>query len=408
MPVRTHQEQQVVPGERGVVRGGRRAVGSLNGDARAAGVPVGDRPPGQVLAEQDFTAGVGSDHPVTGPLRRETVYPPVDAGREQDRGQGVEVVFVRQQQHGRDPLQSRAAASGGGQQLAGGQLQAGLADLLALAIQGGPHQHLQAGGPQGQPEVNDPRVAADQERPGAVGPADAQPPGHGRRGQAVQGHRRHDHEEGRGQDLGRAADSLGRQARPERRGGSSGDNPARGHPADERALAFREIRFQRGREGRDGPGRDDQDRDEDERGQNQVPERLRGNGSRNGNEQHANNELHEGLEEWAAGRHVKAPHIGQREAHEDRRDEPGIVTESVAPGSYPDHRGELRVGAEHLAQPELAQQQPEQSGAGHAAGQPDRDAQQELRELAARAFAGARGDSVKHQRPEYSADRVDQ
>ena len=62
--------------------------------------------------------------------------------------------------------------------------------------------------------------------------------------------------------------------------------------------------------GRDRPGHDDQDRDEDERGQDQVPGLLRGNGSRNGNEQHANNELYEGLEEWAAGRDVKAPHIG--------------------------------------------------------------------------------------------------
>jgi hypothetical protein len=70
----------------------------------------------------------------------------------------------------------------------------------------------------------------------------------------------------------RAADSLGRQARPERRRGGGGDNSARGHPADERALAFREIRFQRGCEGRDGPGHDDQDRDEDERGQYQVPD----------------------------------------------------------------------------------------------------------------------------------------
>ena len=56
-----------------------------------------------------------------------------------------------------------------------------------------------------------------------------------------------------------------------RRRGGGGDNSARGHPADERALAFREIRFQRGCEGRDGPGHDDQDRDEDERGQYQVP-----------------------------------------------------------------------------------------------------------------------------------------
>jgi hypothetical protein len=55
-----------------------------------------------------------------------------------------------------------------------------------------------------------------------------------------------------------------------RRGG--GDIAARGHPADERALAFHEVRSQRGGEGHDGPGHNNQDRDQGERGQYQVAE----------------------------------------------------------------------------------------------------------------------------------------
>jgi len=37
---------------------------------------------------------------------------------------------------------------------------------------------------------------------------------------------------------------------------------------------------------------------------------------------------------WAAGRDVKAPLIGQRESHENRRDEPGVLAENVAAGGH--------------------------------------------------------------------------
>ena len=64
-----------------------------------------------------------------------------------------------------------------------------------------------------------------------------------------------------------------------------------------------------------------------------APPRPRpGDGGGNGNEQHTDDELYEGLEKWAAGRHVKTPHISYREAHENRRDEPGVVPDSVASG----------------------------------------------------------------------------
>ena len=250
--------------------------------------------------------------------------------------------------------------------------------------------------------------AADQKRPGAAGPADAQSPGGQRRGQAVQGHRGHDDDERDRQDLGRAADALGGQARAERRRGGGRDDAARSHPADEGTLAFGQVRPQRRRERNDGPGHENQDSDQGERGQQQMPERGRGYGGRDGNEQDADDQLHERLEERAARRDVKAPPISQGEPHENRREESGVLADHVARGGYRDHRGELRVGAEQFAEPELAQQQPEQRGADHPAGYADADAGCKLPELAARPFAGACADGMEHQRAEDSADRVDQ
>jgi hypothetical protein len=105
-----------------------------------------------------------------------------------------------------------------------------------------------------------------------------------------------------------------------------------------------------------------------------------------GNKEDANNELYEGFEKWAAGRDVKTQLIGQRESHEDRRDEPGVLAENVAAGRHRDHGGELCAGAEHLVQPELAQQQPEHRSADDAAGHADPDAQRKLSHLAAQAL----------------------
>jgi hypothetical protein len=56
---------------------------------------------------------------VTALWRRKPVYAPLDAFRQQHRGERVEVVLVRQQQHGRDSLQSRTAAGGRREQLTG-------------------------------------------------------------------------------------------------------------------------------------------------------------------------------------------------------------------------------------------------------------------------------------------------
>ena len=49
--------------------------------------------------------------------RRKPEHAALDAFRKQHRGERVEVVFVRQQEHGRDPLEPRAPAGGGREQL---------------------------------------------------------------------------------------------------------------------------------------------------------------------------------------------------------------------------------------------------------------------------------------------------
>src|SRR5580692_11331364 len=139
-----------------------------------------------------------------------------------------------------------------------------------------------------------------------------------------------------------------------------------------------------------------------------MPERGRGYGGRDGYKQDTDDQLHERLEERAARRDVKAPPISQGEPHENGRDESGVLADHVARGGDRDHRGELRGSAEQFAEPELAQQQPEQCGTDHPAGYADADAGRKLPELAARSFAGARDDAMEHQRAEDSADRIDQ
>jgi len=190
--------------------------------------------------------------------------------------------------------------------------------------------------------------------------------------------------------------------------GGGGDDPARGHPADERALTFPQVRPERGRERGKRTGHQDQHSDQAEGGQQQMPERLRGHGRRDGDEQDADDQLHQRLEERLAGREVNAPHIGQGEPHENRRDEPGVRPDRVAPGGHPDHRGKLRGRAEQLTEPELAQQQPEHHGADHPSGQADQDTNGKLPELVAQTFMGARDNSMEDQRAENSADRVNQ
>ena len=290
--------------------GWQRAVGSLCGDPRAVVIPTADGRPGHAITEQDLPAAVGSDHSVAALRRREPVDAAVDAVGQQHRGERVEVVLVRQQEHGRDLLKPRAAAGGCREQLTGCQLESGLPDLFPLLLQTRPHQHLQARGPQRPPEVDDPTGAADQQRAGACRAADAQSPGHWRCGQPVHRYRRHDHHERDRQDLGCATDALGDQACRECRCGRGGDDPARGHPADERTLAFPEIRSEGGRERHEGSRHEDQRSGQDERRQQQMAQRLRGHGRRDGNEQDADNQLHERLEKRAASRKVIAWLVG--------------------------------------------------------------------------------------------------
>ena len=135
LTVRAHEEEDVVPGW-------QRAVGVLRGDPRAVVIPTADPRPGHALIEQDLPAGVGSDHPVAALRRREPVDAAINTVGQQHRSERVEVVLVRQQEHGRDLLEPRAAAGGCREQLTGCQVESGLPDLLSLLIQARPHQHV--------------------------------------------------------------------------------------------------------------------------------------------------------------------------------------------------------------------------------------------------------------------------
>ena len=229
----------------------------------------------------------------------------------------------------------------------------GLPAGSAHAADPGPPTSLRQGPRTARPAPDrPPRPRRRPEADGAAKVADAQSPGNQRRGQAVQGHRRHDDDEGGRQDPRCAANALGDQARGERRCGRGRDDAARGHPADERRSPF--IRSVLSVDANATIGRATTTRTATRASVGAAdPEQMRGHGSRDGNEQHADNQLHEGFEERAPGRNVEAAAIGQGEPHENRGDEPGVRASHVASGCYPDHGGELRGGTEHFAEPEL-------------------------------------------------------
>ncbi len=106
---------------------------------------------------------------------------PVDANAgvavEDGRGERVEVVLARQQEHRRDLLEPGAAAGGRREQLTGRQLEPCLPDLLTLLLQASPHQDRKSCGVQRSPEVDYPQIVADQKWPGARRTHDAQTPG---------------------------------------------------------------------------------------------------------------------------------------------------------------------------------------------------------------------------------------
>jgi hypothetical protein len=56
-------------------------------------------------------------------------------------------------------------------------LRTGAADLLALLVGPGPHQHVESRGPQRAGQVDHPPLAAYQQGPGPGRPGDAEPPG---------------------------------------------------------------------------------------------------------------------------------------------------------------------------------------------------------------------------------------
>jgi hypothetical protein len=99
----------------------------------------------------------------------------------------------------------------------------------------------------------------------------------------------------------------------------------------------------------------------------------------NGNERNADDQLHERLEERAARRKVKAALISQRQAHEYRRDKPGVVADNVAPAATATRRQAARscravrepqlcaAGDEHAA--EAGWQQHDERGDAQPAGE---------------------------------------
>ena len=83
-------------------------------------------------------------------------------------------------------------------------------------------------------------------------------------------------------------------------------------------------------------------------------------------------------------------HVRHGQPHHDCGDEPSVVAHYVARGSHAYHRSELARGAEHFAEPELAQQEPEHGNADDPAYHAGADADEELSDLVPRALVGGR------------------
>jgi hypothetical protein len=102
-----------------------------------------------------------------------------------------------------------------------------------------------------------PPISSGRRRAGRVTPSLL---GHRDRGQAIEGHSEDDDQRGDGQDLGRAADVLGGQRRPEGRGGGGGDDARRRHPAGEGPFTPGQLGPEGGKEGHQRAGQNAADR----------------------------------------------------------------------------------------------------------------------------------------------------
>jgi len=105
---------------------------------------------------------------------------------------------------------------------------------------------------------------------------------------------------------------------------------------------------------------------------------------------------------------VEAAQVGHCQPHDNGGDEPGVLADHVASGGHGNDCGQLGGGAEHLAEPEPSQQEPQQGGPGDAARQAYADARQKLSQLVAESLTGARHHGVENDGAEDAADRIDQ
>ena len=105
--------------------------------------------------------------------------------------------------------------------------------------------------------------------------------------------------------------------------------------------------------------------------------RRRRHGGRDGDEQDPDDELDDCREELSVLRQVDAGQVGQCHAHDDGGDQAGVGAGGIAESGRADDHGQNRLGGEHAAEPELAQEQPQHRRPDDAAERPDPDAAQE-------------------------------
>ena len=160
-------------------------------------------------------------------------------------------------------------------------------------------------------------------------------------------------------------------------------------------------------EGHQRAGHQHQDGHQGERRQHQVLERRRCHGGRAGHEQDPDDQLHQCLEERPFGRDVEGAQVRDRQPHQDRGDEPGVIADNVAGGRHPHHARQLGRGGEHITQIKLGRASHSTATPATAPATP-MPADSEFAQRVADPAAGARQHGVEHHRAQDAADRVDQ
>ena len=241
---------------------------------------------------------------------------------------------------------------GGIAEIGGQVVHAGGADVFPARIS---QQHAAAEALQGLADGAPNRIGADDQVAAGRGLGDLQQARQGAGGGALQDHRADDHQKGQRHQQRRLGMAFGAQADGEDRRDRRGDDPARGDPAEQGALAPAQRRTP-GRQRhvqRPGDELDQQQHQQRRRAQAEQGIDVQARGQED--EQAGNQQDAEVFLEVQDLPYVDALHVGQAHAHQGDGEQSGFVHHPVRGDEYAQHRGQRRQVVQVVRQPVAAQ-----------------------------------------------------